>query len=65
MSDFILFITNIVYFCIQDILIIFRGRFKKYIYISSDSVYEVSKQKNHNGFSKETDAVREDDNLLQ
>lgn len=49
----------------EDILIVFRGRFKKYIYISSDSVYEVSKAKEHGGFSLETDAVRPDDQNLQ
>ena len=41
-----------------------EGRFKRYIYISSDSVYEVCKMKHHEGYSTEQDAVRpEDENL--
>lgn len=42
----------------QDTMKLLRGRFKHYIYISSDSVYEVSRRKTHSGFSKETDSVR-------
>jgi len=49
----------------EDILIVFRGRFGKYIYISSDSVYEVCQGKNHVGYSKETDALRPHDKALQ
>lgn len=50
---------------LQDILIALRGRFKKYIYISTDSVYEVSKVKSHNGYSVEEDAGRPDDTNLR
>jgi len=39
-------------------LIIFHGRFKKYVFISSDSVYEVCQIKKDVGFSKEVDAIR-------
>ena len=45
----------------QDILIVLGGRFSRYIYISTDSVYEVSKAKLHDGFLKEEDAVRPED----
>ncbi|XP_070574965.1 uncharacterized protein [Ptychodera flava] len=37
---------------------VLRGRAGLYIYISTDSVYEVCKAKNHAGRTKETDAVR-------
>lgn len=42
-----------------------RGRIRKYIYISTDSVYEVSKEKKQHAYSTEEDAVRPDDEDLQ
>lgn len=43
---------------IQSILGLLRGRYGRYIYISSDSVYEVCLQNPHGGPSREEDAVR-------
>lgn len=43
---------------LADAVTTFHGLFGKYIYISTDSVYEVCAEKNHTGFSKETDSVR-------
>ncbi|XP_028392615.1 uncharacterized protein LOC114517155 [Dendronephthya gigantea] len=42
----------------HDILQILRGRFERYIYISSDSVYEVCIKNPHGGPSREEDAIR-------
>ncbi|XP_065653466.1 uncharacterized protein LOC136080580 [Hydra vulgaris] len=46
---------------IEDILILLQGKFKRYIYISSDSVYEVCKHKDEKEYLIETDAVRPTD----
>lgn len=43
---------------IIDALRTFHKQFGKYIYISTDSVYDVCTEKNHTGFSLESDAVR-------
>lgn len=40
---------------------VLRGRYARYIYISSDSVYEVCVQNSHGGWSREEDAVRPSD----
>ena len=37
---------------------VLRGRYERYIYISSDSVYEVCVANNHGGPNRETDAIR-------
>lgn len=42
----------------QEILNALRGRIGRYIFISSDSVYEVCIKTSHNGPSREEDAVR-------
>ncbi|XP_057306164.1 uncharacterized protein LOC130644534 [Hydractinia symbiolongicarpus] len=49
---------------IEDILIVMPGRFKRYIYISSDSVYEVCLPKKHDGYLREEDAVRPTDQTV-
>ena len=41
-----------------SILSLLRHRVLQYIYISTDSVYEVSPRPRHEGFSKETDALQ-------
>ncbi|XP_013410025.1 uncharacterized protein LOC106173431 [Lingula anatina] len=43
---------------IENAVSLLKGKAKLYIYISSDSVYEVSAVKEHDGPSRETDAVR-------
>jgi len=48
----------------EDILIALKGRFKYYIYISSDSVYEVCESHNEI-FSKEHHAVRPSDEKIR
>ena len=50
---------------IQDILVVLKGRFNHYIYISSDSVYEVCQEKQHDGANRENDAIRPGGNKLR
>ena len=38
-----------------------RGKIRRYIYISTDSVYEVCKEPSHDGPTLEEDAVRPED----
>ena len=46
---------------VEEAIELVTGRTDLYIYISSDSVYEVCQEKEHSGPSRETDAVRPDD----
>ena len=42
----------------SDFLALMQGKFALYLYISSDSVYEVCQRKQHNEPSQETDSIR-------
>lgn len=48
-------------FEITEALNMLNGKVNRYIYISSDSVYEVCQNKSHEGFTREEDALRPDD----
>ena len=50
---------------IENTLKVLKGKIKIYIYISSDSVYEVCRWKDHDGYSKETDSGRPEDPVLR
>ena len=50
---------------IENTLKVLQGKVKVYIHISSDSVYEVSSLKTHDGYSKETDSGRPEDPVLR
>ncbi|XP_076102498.1 uncharacterized protein LOC143071799 [Mytilus galloprovincialis] len=63
--DFVIDFSGYFSFQITDVLETFRNQIGKYIYISSDSVYEVCKEKHHYEFTVETDAVRPADEKLQ
>ena len=43
---------------VEETVKLLAGRTDHYIYISSDSVYEVCQEKQHHGHSRETDAIR-------
>ncbi|KAI6656929.1 hypothetical protein LOD99_16231 [Oopsacas minuta] len=43
---------------LTNFLNVMQGKFGLYIYISSDSVYEVCQKKDHNESSRETDSIR-------
>ena len=45
---------------VRDAAVVLRGKTPVYIYVSSDSVYEVC-EKQHGGLTRETDAVRPED----
>lgn len=51
-------------FQITNVLEIFQGMIGRYIYVSSDSVYEVC-EKSHDGYALETDAVRPVDETVR
>lgn len=51
-------------FQIQEVFDIWQDRIGLYIYISSDSVFEVC-NKSHDGYSRETDAVRPNNVLIR
>ena len=55
--DYVIDFSGYNAFQVADALTILRGKIMKYIYISSDSVYEVS-NKTHNDKSREEDSVR-------
>ena len=46
---------------VKEAIELVTGQCDLYIYVSSDSVYEVCQEKQHIGHSRETDAVRPDD----
>ena len=54
----------IVRFCLlspQDFMRKMRSKIRRYIYISTDSVYEVCQEPSHDGLTLEEDAVRPED----
>ncbi|CAC5376694.1 unnamed protein product [Mytilus coruscus] len=63
--DFVIDFSGYFSFQIKDVLETFQNQIGKYIFISSDSVYEVCKEKHHYEFTVETDAVRPTDEKSQ